>query len=351
MKKNPAYIVKSPMRMDLAGGLLDVWPVYALVKDCFVINCSIPVFTSVELQKNNQPVRSIYINPKKQKKINIEISSPSGSYKKSFSDFEDLLKASDEELNLLKKNLEYWIGCFKEKREGWDIFLRSESPVGAGLGASSSLFVSLTKAFSSVLRQHLSQDELLSLCRDLETALLHSPAGIQDYIPAMGSQPDFLYMIECTPFGPKWKKRKAPLTFFKDHLLLIDTGGRHHSGNNNWKILKKIIEKDQNILSGLNQLKDNALKMMEICEEENWSDLCVCLQREQELRARFFSNWLTSPVLSLINMLAGEGAEGMKLCGAGGGGCLIVLAKNKKKKKNIERICEKNNISVVMNWL
>ncbi|MDE0518832.1 MAG: hypothetical protein OXH36_04675 [Bdellovibrionales bacterium] len=46
------YSVKSPTRVDLAGGLLDIWPVYALVPDCVVLNFSIPVFTSVQTEND-----------------------------------------------------------------------------------------------------------------------------------------------------------------------------------------------------------------------------------------------------------------------------------------------------------
>ena len=230
------------------------------------------------------------------------------------------------------------------------ISLKSESPVGAGLGGSSSLCISLAKVFCSLFQQELTKNELLFLCRDLEASLLHAPAGIQDYIPAMELDPDFLYIIELTPLGPKWKRRKAPLDFFKNHLLLVDTGKSHHSGNNNWKILKKIIEKDQETLNGVYQLRDNALKMMEICEKEDWPGLSVCLNQEQELREKYFSNWLNPSVSSLIGLIKKEGVEAVKLCGAGGGGCLIVLAKNKAEKRKLEQMCRENKIPIIMNW-
>ena len=108
------------------------------------------------------------------------------------------------------------------------------------------------------------------------------------------------------------------------------------------------MEKDQTILRGLNQLRDNALKTVELCEMENWSDLFACLNREQKLREKLFSNWLGTHVNSVISLVQEAGARAVKLCGAGGGGSLIVLAKSKKNKKHIEHICKKNQIPVVM---
>lgn len=381
--------IKSPTRIDLAGGFLDIWPVHALIRDCFVVNCSIPVFTFVNLSRSkleDHKVRCVNTHKKNVgAQINIEISSPFGLYRKSFFGWNKLLEESQPELHLLKKHIEYWSNsCFKYKafqqgagdhqssglnhkwekeqtqvasfnsksdnseNEEWNISLKSDSPVGGGLGASSSLCVSLVQAFSSLFHCQFTQVELLSLCRDLETSLLHAPAGIQDYIPSMDPVPDFMYIIECSPFGPKWKKIETHLEFFKEHLLLVDTGKSHHSGDNNWENLKRVMEKDQIILRGLSQLRDNALKTAELCEKGNWSDLFSCLNREQNLREKLFSNWINAHVNSVINLVQEEGAPAVKLCGAGGGGCLMVLAKSKKNKKHIKHICEKNHIPVVM---
>ena len=395
---------------------MDIWPVYALLWDCFIVNFSIPVFTSVELQfgSNSDIINFTKMTnikgSNKKNKISVEVSSPSGFYKQPFFSLKDLFEEPADDLKLLKKHLQYWHKHLKQKndpqietngedfkdsknlpggtgaltqiekksedskskakeKKGFDrssknkeagvskgmagvgnICLKSESPVGAGLGGSSSLCVSLAKAFSSLCEQVPAKNDLLMLCRDLETSLLHAPAGFQDYIPALESAPDFLYIIECTPSGPKWKRKNIPLPFFKDHALLIDTGKSHHSGNSNWVVLKRIIEKDQKILNGLYQLRDNALETVEICERENWSDLFVSLAKEQKLRKEYFPRWLTPSISSFIDMIMGEGAQSVKLCGAGGGGCLMVLTQNKAKKKHLESVCEKNRIPIIMKW-
>ena len=357
------YNIKNPTRVDLAGGLLDIWPVHALVRDCFVVNFSIPVFTSVELRYSakawsresggGNPDHFIKENSNyfDRTKINIGIFSPSGSYKKSFVGLNDLFKTPSSELSLLKKHLEYWSEYFIEKQTFPNsICLKSESPMGGGLGASSSLCVGLAKSFCSLLKKELTQSELLVLCRDLETSLLHAPAGIQDYIPAIESEPGFLYIIECAPLGPQWSRKKIPINFFKDHFLLVDTGKSHHSGNNNWEILKKVVEKDQETLNGIYQLRNNALKTMKVCEQEDWPDLSSCLSKEQELRGEYFSNWLNPSVSSLIDLMTENGAEAVKLCGAGGGGCLLVLAKNRIQKQKLAQVCKKNKIPIIMNW-
>ena len=42
--------VKSPTRVDLAGGTLDMWPLYNFVKGATTVNVAIDIFTEVELE-------------------------------------------------------------------------------------------------------------------------------------------------------------------------------------------------------------------------------------------------------------------------------------------------------------
>ncbi len=435
MKDYFSCTVKSPTRIDLSGGLLDIWPLYTIIEDCCTVNCSIPVFTSVRF--NNRPAlvrfmagacagstgESCYSKSELHQKdpdlsnrhsIKVKVSSLSGCFEKSFFNLRDLLQDPAKELLLLKKHIEYWSKkektsfqekedlrlrnfkaesktqeyddfCVAEKAEldrdkapagvknfvEGEIYLHSESPVGAGIGASSSLCVSLAKAFAFTMgytlnrtglecdkdlkglplgrkpSKHLSQNELLLICRDLETALLRAPAGVQDYVPALDADPYSLYIIEYSPFGPQWKKKKLPLEFFKDHLLLVDTGKSHHSGQNNWGILKKAVDRDPKTLKALYKLRDNSLETRKVCEEENWPDLFSCLKKEQELRARFFPGWLNPAVSSVMALITEQGEPAVKLCGAGGGGCLVLLTKNKKQKKDLQNVCAKNNIPII----
>ena len=326
---------KSPTRIDLAGGFLDIWPVYALFRDCCVVNSSIPVFTSVcfQLKKTNQ--------------IHVQIQWPSGFYKKSFINLKNFLDASDGELALLKEHVRYWHSSGNYFKNGFSIKLHSESPIGAGLGGSSSLSVSLLKAFSSFTGKSLSLRDMVLLCRDLESVVLHKPAGIQDYIPALKQKIYTCYIIHLSAVGPEWSEKEIPGDFFKNHVMLLDMGQPHHSGNMNWSIFKKVMEKDKDILSGLSQLRDNALKMAERCETEDWLEWFPLIQKEYEFRSRLFPGWLTPSISSVSRLLLDEGAQSLKLCGAGGGGCLMVMTKNLKSKKHLEQICMKNQIPVV----
>lgn len=344
--------VKSPTRIDLTGGFLDIPPVYSLIDDCCVVNCSIPVFSSVTFKS-----KQAYRKPRTVKSSDflIQASSPAGHYNKSFSSIRAFLKSSDKKNSVLQKILTYWLKEVGEEilsglLANSEFHIESESPIGAGLGGSSSLCVSLNKLFISLLNKKLNDKQVVQLCRDIETKLLHFPAGVQDYIPALKRKTEMLYIIRFTPFGPQWMAKKISKAFFKEHLLLVDTKIEHHSGKSNWKILKRVIEGDKEILKVLNQLKENSLKMALSCESGKAVDWGRYLRTESSLKKRYFQGWSNKKVSEVMNLVLRSGASAVKLCGAGGGGCMLIFCENVKNKNNVKKVCIKHNIPIILSW-
>ena len=322
------HIIQYPTRMDIAGGFLDIWPISALIPDCFVINCSIPIWTSVKWS-----IHSSFASHET-KKIHIHTQSPKASRSYHFNNIRNILSTHNPGLALLKTHIQYWIKQDSSLiNKHFVLHLQSKSPVGAGLGASSSLCMCLSKMFSKLTKQSMSKLDQVLLCRDIETSVLRTPAGTQDYIPALYSQSGFLYTISYAKAGDiQWKKKKLPKEFFNNHILLIDTQSVHHSGQSNWKTYKQIIDGNKTLMQGLYKLRDNALQTLRICEREDWSALGTILKKEYVLRKTIFTGWLNRKAETICNQLMKEGAV-VKLCGAGNGGAAIVFTKNKKQKK------------------
>src|SRR4051812_42995685 len=111
---------QSPTRVDLAGGTLDCWPLHLFVGDCVTVNLAIDIFTACELE----------VQTSKEIEINIH----DLKYKKNFSDLISFLECADAQLLLVQKILEFFRPSF-----GFKLKTSSQSPVGGGLGGSSSL--------------------------------------------------------------------------------------------------------------------------------------------------------------------------------------------------------------------
>lgn len=326
--------IKSPLRADIAGGFLDIWPISVMVPETHVINFSIPLWTNIEWE---------FLPRSAKHKIHINIQSPGVSFSKKFNNIKNFLASNKQEVSLLKIFWKHWHNqTFAHKNIA--IHLKSEAPIGSGLGGSSSLCASLLKMFLHCSKQSMKKTDQLLTCRDSEAFVLKAPAGTQDYIPALYSNSRVLYIISYAKPGIiTWQRKNLPKQFFEDHILLVYTGVPHHSGKSNWRTYQRAVKGDAALLKALVKLRDNALRAKDICEKEDWPALATILKKEYLLRKTLFSGWLPKKVASVCNLFIQEGAA-VKLCGAGGGGTALLWMKNKVHKRRIQKLCLKHNL-------
>ncbi len=295
--------VSSPTRVDLAGGTLDMWPLYSFLGGATTVNVAIDVYSQVELYKND--VHQIHIESKDL------------GYSKTFPDLKALLDCADPQLSLYKPLLNY----FKPKI-GFRLMTASQSPVGAGLGGSSSLVISMMKAFYKLLNEPLpSSHDVVQVAHNIEAQILNTPTGTQDYYPAFSGGINILnYRFQgiqqtIVPVN------KLPL---KDHFLLVYTGKAHHSGINNFEVLKSAVAKDVKVLNALKNLKEVADKTAEYCLAGQWSKLPDIFEAEYKYRTQLTEHFSSPEIRQIKDISHKVGASQVKICGAGGGGCVLV---------------------------
>jgi D-glycero-alpha-D-manno-heptose-7-phosphate kinase len=141
----------SPTRVDLAGGTLDCWPLYLLTESAVTLNLSVSIFTHVDIRP--RPGETA-----------IEIEVVDLGVRRSFADLEALRQDHSQELALVRAHVLYW-----SPPSGFHLRTQSESPVGGGLGGSSSLCISLIRAFAGWLKpdSSLSVDACVNLAHNL----------------------------------------------------------------------------------------------------------------------------------------------------------------------------------------
>lgn len=339
--------VQSPTRVDLCGGTLDLWPLYLLVNEAYVVNFSIDIYTEVQL--------------KEKKDLSIELEVSELSFKKTFSHFQALktemekkkfvypseenAKREDcsQELSLafLWPHLCFW----NPSSLGFSLKTSSHSPVGGGIGGSSSLCVSLIKAFSQWLKKKMSREQVVQLASNLEAKILGFPTGTQDYFPAFK---EGLYVIRYDVNGFDAKTVSDQwMDVFSESMMLIDTGQAHHSGSLNWKVYQSALQKKQDVLESLGHLAGLSQKIAELCFERKWEFLPELLNQEFSFRLHLDKDFVPPRVQQLKEELINLGVEAVKICGAGGGGCVFVWAPKKKVRERVFRFCEKNSFFVL----
>lgn len=310
--------------MDLAGGTLDCWPLYLLFDHCVTLNLSISIFTFVDL------------SPRADKEIHLEIQDL--GFQKNYPDLPTLLKDPDEKLSLIRRHLEFW-----QPTKGFHLKTRSESPVGGGLGGSSSLCIGLLKAFAQWLGQDLPKDRAILWASNIEAQILKMPTGTQDYFPAFEAG---LHAIHYGPWGARDEVLSFPLKDFRERMFLVYTGKPHHSGMNNWQVIKAALDGDSKVRRGLAELRQVGFDLERVCRNGEWSALPELFNREFEHRVSLSAAFTCPEIEKLKEVVLSSGGQAVKICGAGGGGCVMVWCAPEHKQQVLSE-CQKNGFQIL----
>lgn len=315
---------KSATRVDIAGGTLDCWPLHLLVGDCVTINLSISITTHAQLSVREDQEIHVYVRDL--------------NYENTFKNLQAFLACTDESLRLVQKHVAYW-----KPQNGFRLETFSESPVGGGLGGSSSLSISIIKAFSDWLKKPLDVYQSVQLAHNIEAQVLNKMTGTQDYYPAM--QPG-LNAIHYTPMGERLETLHADQSHWSDHLSLIYTGQPHHSGLNNWQVIKASLDGETKTLKALADIRAVSWDVYAALKENQWDLLPKLFDREFEARVRLAKSFSSPEIDRLRDVALKSGALAVKICGAGGGGCVLVWSSPDRKQK-VEAGCRENGFEVL----
>jgi D-glycero-alpha-D-manno-heptose-7-phosphate kinase len=316
------YVAKAPTRVDLAGGTLDLWPFYALLGECWTINFAIDVYSQVSLDVLDGKTVSLH--------------SEDLGCKREYQSLESCLERSADELSLLKQPLGYF-----RPEVGLRLQTKSFSPVGAGLGGSSSLMMCMLKTFSKAFERSLSVSEMVELAHNLEARVLKTPTGTQDYYPpALGG----LLALKYTDVGCEYTKLNNSL--IEDKFFLVYTGKPHHSGLNNWQIFKALIDEDLNTWKCLEQLRRISDDMYQALSQNSSGAITDLLRQEYEWRVKLSPVFTCSEIERLEKTAMTAGAEAVKICGAGGGGCVMIWC-GQEKRERVKEQCRKDGFQVL----
>lgn len=318
-------LVKSPTRVDLAGGTLDLWPLYLFINGASTVNVAISIYTTAELTPHDDTT--------------IVLESADLKIRKAYSNLVDALSDPDPKMILLQTQLRYWM-----PQKGFTLKTFSDSPVGGGLGGSSSLTISLMKAFSQFCgRPFKDIHHMVHVAHNIEAEILNTPTGTQDYYPAASGG---LNILRYGYDGVQQEVMRVENTPLAEKFMLVYTGKAHHSGLNNFEVMKDSVIKDATTLKALRDLKVIAIETEHAIRAGNWKDLGTLFKREFESRVRLAPEFSSPEIYKLAEVSLQNGAEAVKICGAGGGGCVLVWCPP-DKREGVANACQKAGFQVM----
>ncbi len=309
--------------MDLAGGTLDMWPLYSFVGGAITTNLSIDIKTYVDLTPRDDGFFEFHLHDL--------------DYHKSFESYQAFMQSKDEQLSLVKGHISWW-----QPSSGLTLECRSESPVGGGLGGSSSLSVSLIKAFAQWRNRELSVLDQVTLASNIEAQVLNTPTGTQDYFPAIHGG---LHLLHYSHEGPVEEILEFPEGILEKNMFLVYTGRPHHSGLNNWEVYKSAVAREPLVIQALYEIKSVAEDVAKVCRQGEWDQLGELFQKEFESRVKLSLSFNSPEIDQLKKLVLQNGADAIKICGAGGGGCVMVWSQP-IKKSDLMRLCKDKGFQV-----
>ena len=291
----------APTRLDLAGGTLDIWPLYLLHEGARTLNVAITLRAECVLSEH-----------------------AAGGLHATSRDTGAVLRAShwsaltgDEEPRLAARLLRHF------RAENLSVVTGSQSPVGAGLAGSSALNIALCAALAAWQRKSYAPEALIDLALNLEAQVIRAPTGAQDYRPAVYGG------LACLELGPEGVRRRAlPIDAgeLDERIVVVYTGDSRNSGVNNWEVMRRHLDGDRQVVDALGRIRDVAVAMEDALERRDWPKVGRQLADEWRIRKGLAPNVSTPAIDALVDEGLAAGARAAKVCGAGGGGCVLFLA-------------------------
>jgi D-glycero-alpha-D-manno-heptose-7-phosphate kinase len=294
---------KSPCRVDLAGGTIDIWPLYLYHDGAATVNFAVDRYTSCVLETNATP--------------RIAVRSRDLGAEETFESLGELLAARRYRIPLPA-----WLLRFFRPPMGLVIDTASEAPAGAGISGSSSLMITLGHALNRLMKSGHSTEQLREICQNIESQIIRVPTGCQDYYPAMYGG---VSAIDLTPAGIRRTAIRVDPDEFNRRFVLAYTGAPRNSGINNWEVMKAHINGDRKVHRNFDQIAAIARAMRGALEREDWAEAGRLLREEWNHRRKNVPTITTDLIDRLVASSRKAGALGAKVCGAGGGGCVVFL--------------------------
>jgi D-glycero-alpha-D-manno-heptose-7-phosphate kinase len=305
--------VRAPVRADLAGGTLDLWPLYLFHPGSRTVNVAISYYAESEVCEAAGGVIEIHLTDQQ--------------YRQQYQSLQEV--AADPKAALLYRALEHF------KLSGVKITTRTDAPRGSGLGGSSALSITLVRALSEIAGEPIEGEDLINLVRDLETRLLGVPAGIQDYYPPVFGG---LGSLHLNPGKPARHLLQTSVSDLGAHMLLHYTGIAHFSGTNNWELYKRHIDGKKKVQKGLAKIAETSIEMERALDAGNFEAAGAALGREWDHRKAMIDGISTPEIEAAITAAKGAGAWSGKVCGAGGGGCIVFLFPPERREAIVQAL-------------
>ena len=213
------------------------------------------------------------------------------------------------------------------------VALRSDFPVGAGLGGSSAASAALLGALAAWRNQPWDHREIAEEGRRIEVEELGIAGGRQDHYASTHGGAlalRFSDTVDVRRIALSSATRKE----FERRSFLVYTGESRISGGNITEVLRAYEAREPRVIVALARMRTLAEEMSASLGAGDL-DSVGALVDEHWRHQRSLHPAIPTPVIDeIVRRAAANGALGSKAMGASGGGCVLVIA----AKNSVDRV-------------
>lgn len=314
-------------RVDLAGGTIDIWPLYLFHPGAATVNFATSLRARCQIKTRDDG------------RIVLESRDRKVAFETELAAIEDLVR--EERLELISKLVHFF-----KPTTGFHLIANSEVPAGAGMGGSSALAIACIGALNRLVGNRYDERKFIVIAANIETTVIRVPAGFQDYYSALYGS------ASCIHFGADGIKREAlkiDEVKLENRIAICYTGEPRLSGTNNWDIFKRHIDGDAELFELFDGIRDSALRLREALLADDWKAVSETMRAGYPNRKRLAPGVTTPQMERLVEIALANGAEAAKVCGAGGGGCIAFLCAE-GRKADVECALNGKEGAEILDW-
>ena len=311
---------RTPLRLGLAGGGTDISPFLDNYGGC-VLNSTINLFSYCTIipRKDgkiifNAPDRGARVELKSKPvlEINEELPLHCGVYNRIVKDFN------------------------KGKPLSFEMTTYSDAPAGSGLGTSSTMVVTIMKAFQEWLGFFITEYDFAQLAYDIERIDLGFSGGKQDQYAAVFGGTNFIEFYHDRTVVNPLKVKKWIIEELTASTFVYFTGRSRDSG----KIIEEQIksQKENKSLEAMFEVKEQATLMKEHLLKGEFDGIIQSLNKSWEAKKKTSSVISNERIEKALNFIMANGGKACKISGAGGGGFMMVICDPSKRYELVKRL-------------
>lgn len=306
VRRATSWVASAPLRVDLAGGTLDLWPLYLMHARSSTVNVALALRARATYEPGGR-------------RWELRAGDHGAQLQLAHSALAD---ADDRSRDGDPFGLVLRVLAHTGLRPCGRLTTTVDGPSGGGLGGSSALLVALYGLARRATRQPLRRQGLASVACDLEAQLLGVPTGIQDYYPAIYGG---ALQLHYGPGNSRMERLSIDLDALEQRLLLVYSGKPHASAPSNWRLYRRRIDGDPVARDGFEAIARAAGAAGEAIRHSDWPALGRAMRADWKARQAIDATLAPIDLRRLERAGMEAGALAAKGCGAASGGCMVFL--------------------------